>query len=126
LVEDQTALRLIITSAPQIINRIEPMNRADILAEAAKLTTGDRNASYGTPYDNLTHMAHMVSSYVCGKYGLPVELNAEDMAWIMVFAKVSRTVATYKDDNYIDAAAYAAIAGECREIAEGVDRSLDS
>ena len=102
------------------------MNRADILAEAAKLTTGDRNAAYGHPHDNLTHMADMVNAYLTGKQGCVLSLDAEDMAWIMVFAKVSRTVATYKDDNYIDAAAYAAIAGECREIIEGVDRSLDS
>jgi hypothetical protein len=102
------------------------MNRADILAEAAKLTTGDRNAAYGHPHDNLTHMADMASAYLTGKHGCILSLDAEDMAWIMVFAKVSRTVATYKDDNYIDAAAYAAIAGECREILEGVDRSLDS
>jgi len=102
------------------------MDRADILAEAAKLTTGDRNAAYGHPYDNLTHMADMVSAYINGKYGCFVGLNAEDMAWIMVTAKMSRSVATHKDDNYIDAAAYAAIAGECREIIEGADRSLDS
>jgi hypothetical protein len=102
------------------------MKRADILAEAAKLTTDDRNAAYGHPHNNLTHMADMVSAYLGGKTGHTLALTAEDMAWIMVFAKASRTVATYKDDNYIDAAAYAAIAGECREIIEGEDRSLDS
>ena len=87
------------------------MHRADILAEAAKLTTGDRNDAYGHPHDNLTHMADMVTAFLRGKYGEMAALDSEDMAWIMVFAKVSRTVATYKDDNYIDAAAYAAIAG---------------
>lgn len=96
------------------------------MAEASRLTTGDRNAAYGHPYDNLTHMADMVSAYVSGKHGKLLVLDAEDMAWIMVMAKASRTVATCKDDNYIDAAAYAAIAGECRGIIEGADRSLDS
>lgn len=93
-------------------------HRETLLEEAARLTAGDRNAAYGAPYDNLTHMANMVSAYVSGKYGLPVDLNAEDMAWIMVLAKISRTVASFKDDNYIDSAAYSAIAGECREISE--------
>lgn len=92
--------------------------REAILAEAARLTCGDRNASYGPPYDNLTHMAQMVSGYLAGKYGASTKLDAEDMAWIMVFAKASRTVASFKADNYVDAAAYAAIAGECRETAE--------
>lgn len=91
-------------------------HREQILAEAAKLTSGDRNAAYGAPYSNLTHMADMVTAYIHGKYGFSSCLNAEDMAWIMVLAKASRTVASYKDDNYIDAAAYSAIAGECRAI----------
>jgi hypothetical protein len=102
------------------------MKRADILAEAAKLTTGDRNAAYGHPHNNLTHMANMVAAYLRGKTGYTLALTAEDMAWIMVFAKASRTVATRKDDNYIDAAAYAAIAGECREISESAKTALDS
>jgi hypothetical protein len=102
------------------------MNRADILAEATRLTTGDRNASYGSPFTNLQHMADMATAFLCGKYGDVVALDAEDMAWIMVFAKASRTVATFKDDNYIDAAAYAAIAGECREILESAKTALDS
>jgi hypothetical protein len=101
------------------------MNRADILAEATRLTTGDRNASYGSPFTNLQHMADMVTAFLCGKYGDIIALDAEDMAWIMIFAKASRTVATYKDDNYIDAAAYAAIAGECREIIAGAAKSPD-
>jgi hypothetical protein len=90
--------------------------RETYLAEAARLTGGDRNASYGPPHQNLTHMADMVSAYLDGKYGLNTALDSEDMAWIMVLAKISRTVASAKADNYIDAAAYSAIAGECREI----------
>lgn len=92
--------------------------RETMLAEAARLTSGDRNAAYGHPYTNLTHMADMVTAYLDGKYGSSRSLTAEDMAWIMVLAKISRTVASFKDDNYIDSAAYSAIAGECREISE--------
>lgn len=93
-------------------------HRETLLEEAARLTTGDRNATYGAPYDNLTHMGDMVTAYIHGKYGFSGHLNAEDMAWIMVLAKISRTVASLKDDNYVDAAAYSAIAGECRAISE--------
>lgn len=93
-------------------------HREQLLADAARLTGGDRNEAYGHPFTNLTHMADMVTAYIHGKYGFSNTLNAEDMAWIMVLAKISRTVASLKDDNYIDAAAYSAIAGECRTISE--------
>lgn len=96
-------------------------HRETILAEAARLTAGDRNAAYGPPHDNLKHMAGMVSAYIFGKHGADLRLTSEDMAWIMIFAKASRTVASYKDDNYVDSAAYAAIAGECRAILENGD-----
>jgi len=92
--------------------------REQMLAEAARLTSGDRNASYGDPFQNLHHMAAMVTAYLDGKYGMAHALDAEDMAWIMVMAKISRTVASAKDDNYVDAAAYSAIAGECRRVLE--------
>lgn len=91
-----------------------PTHREDLLFQAAALTGGDRSAAYGDPHTNLTMMAGMVTAYLGGKYGLVRCLDSEDMAWIMVLAKASRTVASAKDDNYIDAAAYAAIAGECR------------
>ena len=92
--------------------------RETYLAEAARLTGGDRNVAYGPPHENLTHMADMVSAYLTGKYDAFLALDSEDMAWIMVMAKMSRTPASAKADNYIDAAAYAAIAGECRGILE--------
>lgn len=92
--------------------------RETYLAEAARLTGGDRNVAYGPPHENLTHMADMVSAYLTGKYNAFLALDSEDMAWIMVMAKMSRTPASAKADNYIDAAAYAAIAGECRDILE--------
>jgi hypothetical protein len=105
--------------------------RETYLAEASKLTGGDRNAAYGPPHQNLTHMATMVTAYLIGKYNLgSFFLDSEDMAWIMVMAKMSRTVATAKADNYIDAAAYAAIAGECRDTIEtelaAEDASIDA
>jgi hypothetical protein len=92
--------------------------RETLLAEAARLTAGDRDDAYGPPFQNLTHMADMASAYLSGKHRLPIRLDAEDMAWLMVFAKAARTVPSARDDNYIDAAAYAAIAGECRQIIE--------
>jgi hypothetical protein len=93
--------------------------RESILAEASTLTAGDRNKAYGEPHDNLTFMARLVSAYLFGAHKVDLDLDSEDMAWIMLMAKVSRTDASFKLDNYIDASAYAAIAGECRNIING-------
>lgn len=90
------------------------MHRADILKTARALTTGDRNASYGHPYENLDLMAEMFSAFLSAKYA-DICLTAEDMAHLMTIAKMARTIAPgFHLDNYIDAACYQAIAGECR------------
>jgi hypothetical protein len=91
------------------------MNRAEILATASKLTTGDRNKSYGEPYLNMLNFACLIEGYLQAR-GVEIDVTAEDAAWIMVLAKMARTVnpsTPHHPDNYIDAAAYAAIAGEC-------------
>lgn len=94
-------------------------HRERLLHEAASLTGGDRNKAYGPPHKNLTDMAGMVAAYLKMRHGVDLPLTSEDMAWIMVMAKISRTAFALKDDNYVDAAAYAAIAGECRSIIVG-------
>lgn len=95
-----------------------PSVRETILTEAANLTSGDRNKAYGPPHENLTYMARLVRAYLFGKHNVDLDLDSEDMAWVMLMAKVSRTQTSHKQDNYVDASAYAAIAGECRHIIE--------
>jgi len=83
------------------------MNRKQILENAIKHTCGDRDAEYGSPADNLTITAKLWSAY------LRIDLSAEDVAWLNVLQKMSRTFhGNAKPDTYEDAAAYAAIAGE--------------
>lgn len=105
------------------------MNRIEILAEASRLTGSDRNKEYGEPKDNLDATALLWSAYLKAKYGgkLPgtnvpedslsmFELTAEDVAWLNVLQKISRQFfGANKPDTFIDAAAYAAIAGEVSE-----------
>lgn len=92
--------------------------RVQTLETAIHLTGGDRNKSYGPPYDNLSDCAEMWNAYINTKVGcLTVQLNAEDVAWMMTLVKMTRSFQSgYHPDNYTDAAAYSAIAGECREI----------
>lgn len=100
--------------------------RVQTLETAIKLTGGDRNKSYGPPFDNLSDCAALWNAYINTKWGCievtadgsyRVNLKAEDVAWLMTLVKMTRAFQHgYHPDNYTDAAAYSAIAGECREI----------
>lgn len=103
---------------------VEP-TRVRMLNRAKELTGGDRNRAYGPPFDNLTDCANLWNAYINSKWsviattqdGWEIKLKAEDVAWLMTMTKMARSFQTgYHDDNYVDAAAYSAIAGECREI----------
>jgi hypothetical protein len=84
--------------------------RLHILARAAEVTGGERQDSYGPVRQNLQRIAALWTAY------LDYEVTAEDAAWMMVLLKMARSSAHgYHEDNYVDAAAYAAIAGECRK-----------
>lgn len=101
---------------------VEETIRGQILDTAKKLTTGDRDKSYGPPIDNLTTYANLCTAYIFGKGGNEndlLALDAVDGAVLMVLAKVSRIAANRgHKDNYVDGAAYMAIAGECDELLE--------
>lgn len=98
-------------------------HRVKILDQAAIITGTDRNKSYGNPVTNLGDCAELWAAYLSGKYAGKTagfentigefRLSAEDVAWMNVLQKIARTYKAYTPDNYIDASAYAAIAGEC-------------
>lgn len=82
------------------------MNRGQILDEAKRLTHADRQDDYGTPAINFNRISRLLSAY------LDQEISPEQSAMICTLIKVARSMETYKADNYIDGAAYFAIAGE--------------
>lgn len=89
--------------------------RVQTLETAIKLTAGDRNRAYGPPHGNLSDCALLWDAYLAIRKG--AQIDAEAVAWMNVLQKVARSVQPgYHPDNYTDAAAYSAIAGECREI----------
>lgn len=103
--------------------------RVKTLETAINLTSGDRNKAYGPPVNNLTDCAELWNAYINTKYKLKrtdkriVKLDAEDVAWMMVLVKMTRSFQEgYHPDNYTDASAYSAIAGECREILSTKDK----
>ena len=89
--------------------------RVQTLETAIKLTAGDRNKAYGPPHHNLSDCALLWDAYLAIRNG--AQLDAEAVAWMNVLQKIARSAQPgYHPDNYTDAAAYSAIAGECREI----------
>ena len=95
--------------------------RDAILQEAIHLTMGDRNKAYGPPYQNMKHIANLWSVYLSDRYGVDLALSAEDTANMNQLQKIARThQKEVSRDTYVDAAAYAGIAGECREVVEAM------
>jgi hypothetical protein len=85
--------------------------RGAILEDAKALTEGDRNQAYGHPYEGMTRLAQLISAY------LSVEISAVDASVICCLLKISRVAGNPNHhDNYLDLAAYAAIAGECADM----------
>lgn len=88
--------------------------RGDILQAARAATEGDRNDAYGDPTPNHENIARFWNAYLESRKGGP--LSAEDVALMLGLMKVARCLlGTPRQDNYVDGAAYFAIAGEIRE-----------
>ena len=87
--------------------------RGDLLAKAAALTDNDRNRSYGDPYENLSLAGRLKEVFYSGAKRpiSPGEREALDL----IFTKLSRigVGSAVIEDNYVDGAAYFAIAYEC-------------
>lgn len=87
--------------------------REKILAEAATLVTGDRNATYGAPTGNFQDTAAIWNVYLNHKLAEGQALTAGDVAAMMVGLKLARIKASPKKDNWADIAGYAACGYEC-------------
>lgn len=72
-----------------------------ILAEAARLTSQDRQASYGHPRQDFERVATLWSVV------LGVEVMPAQVALCMILVKVSRETHQHKRDNLVDIAGYA-------------------
>jgi thiol-disulfide isomerase/thioredoxin len=79
--------------------------RVEVLDEAAKLITGDRNKSYGEPTDNFRDIAAVWNVQLGHKLSQPIEPG--DVAAMMVGMKLVRMKAQPKRDNWTDIAGYA-------------------
>lgn len=86
-----------------------PLRVADLL-QAAELTRGDRNASYGDPVENYRHTVAVFNA-ITGR-----DLTAREGALFMVAVKLARLrTAPRHTDSHVDAMAYLGIVHECAE-----------
>lgn len=81
------------------------MNAGDFLTEA-KAIIQDRGMDYGHPSDNMARTAALWSSF------LEMPITDYQVASCMALVKLARSMESGKVDNYIDGAAYMAIAGQ--------------
>jgi len=81
------------------------MNAGDFLTEA-KAIIQDRGMDYGHPSDNMQRTASLWSAF------LEMPITDYQVASCMALVKLARSMETGKVDNYIDGAAYMAIAGQ--------------
>jgi hypothetical protein len=92
--------------------------REAVLKEAAFLTAGDRNDAYNDPKINMQAMLELQEWFERWRSHPSVNnvasAGGHDAAITMVLAKLARiAVGAPKADNYVDAAAYLAMAWEC-------------
>ena len=85
------------------------MKTEKALEIAKQLISGPRAKTYGDKVINHGNIAKLWSAYI------DKELTAHDAAVMLALLKVARTkFGNPTKDTYIDAAAYMAIAGECK------------
>lgn len=83
------------------------MKRDEILDEAKRLTTGDRQADYGDASESFAKVGIVWEQII----GVPV--SATQVALMMSALKIIRaTESPAKADNWVDLAGYAALGGE--------------
>lgn len=102
------------------------MTREEILKEALRCVTGEREQQYGSPEDSFEVIANFWMTYLEKKTvpdtGLVV-LNPEDVAAMMALLKIARIcTGKYKGDNWVDLAGYAACGGACQSGSRPMER----
>ena len=93
------------------------MTKEEILAEASRIISRDRNLSHGDAFQNHAEIAEFWNIFLDKKLQPMASITAEDVALMMVLLKISRNTQGKKNnmDNIIDMCGYAAIAGEIND-----------
>ena len=83
---------------------------SELLKKASELVNGDRQVDYGDKLINHVNIANLWSAYI------NINISPHDVAVMMCLLKISRsTMGDFNLDDYVDGAAYMAIAGEMND-----------
>jgi hypothetical protein len=92
------------------------MSEMTVLKEAHAIIYGDREKTYGHPSKNLKTIATMWNAYLNAMSADDPELNAKDVAALMMLVKVARFANDPSHrDNLVDICGYAALVERCDE-----------
>lgn len=95
-------------SNDEILAKASAPDRVRLMHLAEGLTLGDRNKDYGDPYPNQQSQADAFNA-LTGR-----DLTAAEISLVYIVGKLSRIrTSPLKEDNYVDAIAYAGIMYEC-------------
>lgn len=92
------------------------MTKKEVLENALKIVTGDREKDYGKPEDNFKTIAEIWTAVLRrkGKLVMGQDINEHDVALCMVGVKLAREANEHKPDNCTDGAGYFACAADVR------------
>jgi hypothetical protein len=86
---------------------IKPPQDESILAEAIRITSGDRRRDYDHPIPNHERIADLWNSYLKLRKHPDQDISPLDVATMMILLKVARAAHTPTRDTYVDIAGYA-------------------
>ena len=102
------------------------MTREEILREALRCVTGEREQQYGSPEDSFEVIADFWMVYLtnrCVGGNADVCVSVEDVAAMMALLKIARIcTGKYKGDSWVDLAGYAACGGACQSGSRPMER----
>lgn len=95
----------------------DAVKAAQICTRAAELVSGDRARQHGPKHGTFGTAAQLWSAYLC------VEIDPVEVAICIGLLKLARTRhgEEHNDDNFIDLAGYAGLAGELAAAAQPQD-----
>jgi hypothetical protein len=82
------------------------IKKKPLLLEAHDIINGERQKMYGHPANGLRRIAQQWNLYLDQKYGLDMQLTAQDVCWMMSDLKKARAMHAGTRDNILDAAGY--------------------
>ena len=92
------------------------MNKEEILKKASELISSKRQETHGDCFKNHSQSADLWSVFLDDKLKPMKEITPGDVAVMMCLLKISRsTMGDFNIDDFVDGAAYMAIAGEMND-----------